>query len=205
MFRPNITRKHSRNFVLLSLAVVAACFLLMGWPSAARLTKQEQARISPDGVVAPENNGGLNIYRQLNLVSDVPNLAQMLDPNLVNPWGLTQSATSPFWVANNVTSTATLYGGDTGSTPAFKNTLTVTIPGDSPTGTVFNGSSDFVITAGGGTGPARFIFASTTGNITAWRAGTAAIIKATQAGHVYTGLAIGNNGVSNFLYAGDVR
>jgi uncharacterized protein (TIGR03118 family) len=167
-----------------------------------RLAKQApQDPVSADGL--GPNIASTNIYRPTYLVSDIPNLAQILDPNLVNPWGLSMSATSPFWSANNVTSTATLYGGDVGLTPAFKNTLNVTIPGNLPTGTVFNGSSDFVITAGGGTGPARFIFASITGNITAWRAGTAAIITATQAGHVYTGLAIGNNGSANFLYAAD--
>ncbi|MCU1266337.1 MAG: hypothetical protein JWM21_2655 [Acidobacteria bacterium] len=152
---------------------------------------------------SPVTTVGVNNYRQTDLVSDVPSLAQILDPRLVNPWGIAESATSPFWVANQGTSTATLYGGDVGGNPLTKNTLNVTIPGGVPTGTVFNGGSDFVITAGGGTGPARFLFASLSGNITAWRAGTAAIIAASHPGHVYTGLAIGNNGVANFLYAAD--
>lgn len=156
-----------------------------------------------DIAFSPLVNVGVNNYRQTNLVSDVPFLAQMLDPLLVNPWGLASLATSPFWSANNVTSTATLYGGDVGGNPAFKNPLNVTLPGGLPTGAVANASADFVITAGGGTGPARFMFASITGNIVAWRAGTAGIIAASQPGHVYTGLAIGNNGAANFLYAAD--
>ncbi len=143
-----------------------------------------------------------NSYIKTNLVSDQAGVAAITDPNLVNPWGIAMSATSPFWVADNQTSSATLYGGDTSATAINKNALTVTIPGGLPTGTVFNGSSDFVITSGG-TGPARFIFASQTGNIDAWRAGTTAVVAAAQPGHVYTGLAIGNNGVSNFLYAAD--
>jgi uncharacterized protein (TIGR03118 family) len=144
-----------------------------------------------------------NNYRQTNLVSDLPGFAQFQDPLLVNPWGLAQLATSPFWVANNSSSTATLYGGDVAGSPFFKNALNVTIPGGLPTGAVSNAGTDFVITSGGGTGPARFMFASITGNIIAWRAGTVASIQRSNPGHVYTGLALGNNGVSNFLYAAD--
>ena len=36
-------------------------------------------------------------YNQTNLVSDIPQTAQFTDPNLVNPWGVSHSATSPFW------------------------------------------------------------------------------------------------------------
>jgi uncharacterized protein (TIGR03118 family) len=143
------------------------------------------------------------LYKQTNLVSDIPGFAQIQDPLLVNPWGISMSATSPFWTANNVTSTATLYGGDVNGSPFTKNALNVAIPGGLPTGAVFNGSNDFTFTAGGSTGPARFIFASLTGNIAAWKGGTSATIVATQAGHVYTGLAIGNNGTANFLYGAD--
>jgi len=38
-------------------------------------------------------------YRQTNLVSDIPQLAAVTDPNLGNPWGIARSATSPWWVA----------------------------------------------------------------------------------------------------------
>jgi uncharacterized protein (TIGR03118 family) len=144
-----------------------------------------------------------NNYKQTNLVSDLPGFARLQDPLLINPWGLAQLATSNFWVANNTSTTATLYGGDIGGSPFTKNTLNVTIPGSLPTGAVANGGTDFVITSGGGTSPARLIFASITGNIVAWRAGTAASILASHPGHVYTGLALGNNGVANFLYAAD--
>lgn len=83
---------------------------------------------------------------------------------------------------------------------------TVTIPGGLPTGTVFNGANDFNVTPPMGVpAPARFMFASETGNITAWQTalGTTAQIVASQPGHDYTGLAIANNGSGNFLYAAD--
>src|SRR5438552_2290759 len=53
----------------------------------------------------------INAYHQTNLVSDVAGLAPVIDPNLVNPWGLASSATSPFWTADNGTGFATLYNG----------------------------------------------------------------------------------------------
>ena len=52
------------------------------------LTPPSTAVISPD--VPPTNH-----YTQTNLASDIAGLASHLDPNLVNPWGLCRSATSP--------------------------------------------------------------------------------------------------------------
>ena len=53
-------------------------------------------------------------YTQTNLVSDMPGVAAVTDPNLVNCWGLSRSSTSPWWVSDNGTGVATLYSG-TGS------------------------------------------------------------------------------------------
>src|SRR5262249_36111645 len=44
-----------------------------------------------------------NAYVQTNLVSDRPGTALVRDPQLVNPWGLSTSATSPLWTANEAT------------------------------------------------------------------------------------------------------
>src|SRR5437660_1449041 len=86
-----------------------------------------------------------------NLVSDQPGVAPITDPKLVNPWGISHSPTSPFWVSDNGTASSTLYQGDSPTRPAFtKNPLEVSIPsadpaGATPTGQVFNGSSDFKV------------------------------------------------------------
>jgi uncharacterized protein (TIGR03118 family) len=149
-------------------------------------------------------------YQQANLVSDQPGVALIHDPNLVNPWGIALSPTGgAFWVANNGTSTSTLYLGDVNGSPFLKAALTVTIPGGSPTGIVFNSSSDFVVGSGASSGPAIFLFASQTGFITGWNPAvpppppsTFAQVGAT-ADAVYTGLAIGTAGGANFLYAAD--
>src|SRR5436190_11386009 len=65
-----------------------------------------------------------NFFSQTNLVSDLPGIAIMQDPNLVNPWGIAFAPTSPFWISDNGTGLSTLYTGAGGIVP-----LVVTIPG----------------------------------------------------------------------------
>ena len=51
-------------------------------------------------------------YIQTNLVSNSVSIpAVQHDPNLVNPWGITASATSPMWVSDNGQGLATVYNG----------------------------------------------------------------------------------------------
>src|SRR5262245_1949672 len=154
-------------------------------------------------------------YVQANLASDQPGVALINDPELIDAWGIAINPTGTFWVSAHATGVSTVYRGDVTQpdgtrTPFEKSTLTVTIPGGAPTGQVFNGSGDFVVTSGSFSGPARFIFASETGHITGWNAGVPppapsrnAQLMATTPDAVYTGLAIGNNGTGNFLYAAD--
>jgi uncharacterized protein (TIGR03118 family) len=143
-------------------------------------------------------------YQQDNLVSDVPGAAKFVDPDLVNAWGLTSSATSPWWVANNGTGTATLY-----DSAGVKFPLTVRVPGK-PTGIVFNGDTGFIVTNGADSGTARFIFASEDGTISGWNPAVPPPPPATQAfvavdnsaaGAVYKGLAI----AGERLYATNFR
>jgi uncharacterized protein (TIGR03118 family) len=139
-------------------------------------------------------------FQQTNLVSSVAGLAPFTDPNLRNPWGIALSPTSPFWIANQITATATLYNG-TGQPSALIVSVPSTGNPSGPTGIVFNSTSDFVPIPGGS--PATFIFANRNGNIQAWNssAGTTAINTVLGTGASYTGLTIGNNGTGNFLYA----
>lgn len=145
-----------------------------------------------------QNLRAQNAFQQTNLVSDIPGLAAHTDPNLVNPWGISLSATSPFWVSDNGTGLSTLYNST--GTP---QSLVVTIPKpgggtSTPTGTVFNGSSAF--------NGDRFIFASEDGTITGWRGAlgtTAETLHPNSTGAVYKGLAIGSVSGSSYLYATD--
>src|ERR1700687_2365650 len=94
---------------------------------------------------------------QTNLVSDLQGVAKVRDPNLVNPWGISESSMSFFWVADNNAGVSTLY--NTAGTP---QPLVVSIPSPdpnaagTPTGTVFNSSKGFMISAGTHTAPAVF-------------------------------------------------
>jgi uncharacterized protein (TIGR03118 family) len=153
-------------------------------------------------------------YRQTNLVSNIPGLARFTDSNLKNPWGLSHSSTSPWWVSDNGTGVSTLYRGD-GTPFPVGSPLVVTIPPpagspagttSAPTGNIFNGTSDFVVTGKNGSGPSRFIFATEDGTISGWNPAadpTNAILEVdnSASGAVYKGLAIGSNSSGNFLYA----
>ena len=160
-------------------------------------------------------------FRETDLVSNIPGRAQHLDPNLVNPWGISASSTSPMWISDNNAGVATLYNG-----AGQKVNLTVTIPPPAgsapnamgtPTGTVFNPTSDFKITKGGTTGKAFFIFATEDGTIAAWKPdadinnavlpvdNSAATDSAGDVGAVYKGLASGSVGTANYLYAANFR
>ncbi len=86
--------------------------------------------------------------------------------------------------------------------------LVVTIPKGNPTGIVFNGSSDFVVTKEQNSGPGLFIFSTENGVIAAWAPAadpTNAILMVDNSatGTVYKGLALAANGTAQFLYATD--
>lgn len=137
-------------------------------------------------------------FLQTNLVSSVSGLAPVTDTNLRNPWGMSFTATSPFWVSNQATNTSTLYGA-TGTPTA----LVVSVPGG-PTGQVSGAGTSFLEPNGTAS---SFIFATLGGSIYAWNNnnGTTAQLTATTAGAVYTGLAIGSTSAGNFLYAANTR
>jgi uncharacterized protein (TIGR03118 family) len=148
-------------------------------------------------------------YSVHKLVSDVPIPGEspppLIDSDLVNGWGISHGATSPWWVSDNGTSKSTIYAISVvnGIYTATKNSLVVTVPGP-PTGQVRNDSTDFVVTTSAGSGPARFIFATDDGQIAGWNPtadATNAISAVTTPDAVYLGLAIGNSGGNNFLYA----
>jgi uncharacterized protein (TIGR03118 family) len=136
-------------------------------------------------------------YFQVNLTSDIQGLAQNFDPNLKNPWGMSYSATSPFWVSDQVTNVSTLYNAF--GVPNALVVATPPTPGPGPTGQVFVGGQGFNLKNGGGA--ANFVFATLAGTIDGWNnaQGTSAVVQASTPGAVYTGLAV----VGNNLYAAD--
>jgi uncharacterized protein (TIGR03118 family) len=153
-------------------------------------------------------------YQVTDLVANQSGVAPLTDPDLVNGWGLSRGPATPFWVSDNVTGKATLYTAAGGKVP-----LVVTIPPasgtgkGSPTGTVFNitvanTNPSFVITRGGVSAPALFLFATLDGTISAWNLNgditmAMAVADRSSVGAVYTGLAIASTSTGDFLYAAD--
>ena len=146
-------------------------------------------------------DGVTNNFVQTNLVSNTPGVANNTDPNLVNPWGVAFSSSSPFWVSDNATGVATLYNSD-----GVKQALTVTIPGiggqpGEPTGVIFNSTVNF--------NSDLFIFAGENGTIAGWRGalGTTAeiLLDNSSASAVYKAIATGMTAQGTYLYAADFR
>jgi uncharacterized protein (TIGR03118 family) len=117
---------------------------------------------------------GHDAFRQVNLVSDLPGRAQILDPDVKNPWGIALGPTTPLWVNNNfnpasatvcptcvpkpsqLITEVTVYAGANGHQAISKVPLEVRT--SAPTGMVFNPTNRFVVTQGGVRAPAPFIF-----------------------------------------------
>ena len=155
-------------------------------------------------------------YTQTNLVSNTSGVAPVTDPQLVNPWGLSRSSSSPWWISDNATGLSTLYNG-----AGAKQSLVVTIPQadpnnkntplGTPTGTIANGSqTDFLLAPGK---PSLFLFSTIDGTIAGWNPAVAVaqgaappsthavtVVKTTD-GSSYTGLTSAFIDGKRFLYA----
>jgi uncharacterized protein (TIGR03118 family) len=165
-------------------------------------------------------------YIETDLVTDIatPNVDH--DPNLRNPWGLARSTGSPWWISdnnsglNNTPGLATVYA-ISGAIGTPKTTLTATMNANlvvtiappknsqaaaTPTGMVFNGSTDFQIAP---KIAASFIFATEDGTISGWSSAIdpnhlgnddILVVDNSNSGAVYKGITTGDiNGV-RYLY-----
>jgi uncharacterized protein (TIGR03118 family) len=161
-----------------------------------------------------------NDFKQTNLVANKASFgAKLVDPNLKNAWGLASGPTTPIWVSDNNSGKATLYtGGIKGS--AVKLALTVPVPGDNPTGQVFNSASKAFPVGGSKGSPALFIVDTDSigskqspGEIAAWNGGAKFVAEDSPTGGpggktpskaVFKGLAIGHPKAGPELFAADV-
>ena len=203
-----------RHFVLAALSLIS----LFGTATAVSAA----GFIETDLVVNQQVNG----TPTLTDANGIVHVAKFYDPHLVNPWGVGESATSPFWVSDNGAGLSTLY--NSAGTP---QSLVVSIPAPgaplghdgAPTGLVFNiaGGPTGVFKVSGVNGggvatsaAAVFLFATEDGTILGWnpgvnpigfdpaKAGTYAIIAVPTPGAVYKGLAIAKDaGGTPHLYA----
>ncbi len=173
---------------------------------------------------------GMGDYVQTNLISDIPGLAAVTDPTLLNPWGIAFfPGGSPFWINENNAGFSALYFADAVPFPLPRVIIPApTSPtGGTPTGIVanffvFTGAFEIPDPSDTNFGPSLFIFDTEGGTIEAWNAApfvspgipnplTAVIVVDNSAGGgptgaVYKGLALGAN-IANgpLLYATNFR
>jgi uncharacterized protein (TIGR03118 family) len=171
--------------------------------------------------------GGTDDFVQTNLVSNINGMAQQTDPNLKNPWGMSNGPGGPIWVSDNNAGVSTLYDGNGNPFPPKPNgPLVVSIPAagggaGSPTGQAFNTfdpkSTDFIVSKGGISGPAFFIFATEDGTISGWNPSVDknnAVLAVDRSnatdtegdsGAVYKGLTLVSTNAGKFLFATNFR
>jgi uncharacterized protein (TIGR03118 family) len=190
--------------------LAASALLLAVAPEDCAITELPGQQDGADDDGATDEEPGEEVgafYEVENLVSDQEGLARTTDPNLVNPWGLAFGPETFFWVANQGTSTATLYDGEGNiqsgviGGPVELPLLSVDHQGvkcpaegaGGPTGEVFYGGDGFQVEEGAAS---RFIFATLEGTLIGWspdstnpRTGVIVVDNFDQ-GAVYTGLAI---------------
>jgi uncharacterized protein (TIGR03118 family) len=164
------------------------------------------AALLPSFAATPATPSPANSYLIHNLVSDLPDTADFQDPNLVNPWGIATTATSPFWIGNNGSGTSTLYG-TTGTAVA----LVVTIPtpagptGGAVSGVIANTTTSFPVATGKN---ASFIFCTEDGTVSGWNSSVNAtagvvVIDQSKANSVFKGCVIGGTAAAPILYVTD--
>lgn len=143
-----------------------------------------------------------NEFHVTPLVSDQPGVAPNTDPNLVNPWGISQAPGNPLWVSDNGTNLSTLYDPNDGSI----NPLVVKVAG-APTGTVFvPPGTGWPVHQKGNTDDSIFLFDTEGGTILGWSPNvntTKAIVGVdnSAAGAAYKGLAV--DLADSLLFAAD--
>src|SRR5258708_9445741 len=125
-------------------------------------------------LVSTANTASPAPFLQTNLVSDIPGLATITDPSLVNPWGVSSTTTSPFWISDQGTNATNLWSV-TGPTTVAKVTAVnpptgnIAIPtlgagpAQGPTGQVSNQNptaSSFPVGNGGNGGYPPSVFSN---------------------------------------------
>src|SRR3954465_1889613 len=79
-------------------------------------------------------------YLATDLIADLPGVAPITDPTLVNAWGISLNPNGgALWGSANGPDLSEVYGGDVNGS-AISQPFKVTIPGGAPTGQVFNGT-----------------------------------------------------------------
>lgn len=153
----------------------------------------------------------LSAYTLSPLVSDGAIAAVFTDTQLRNPWGLAALPGGPMWVANNLDHSATQYDGTGNAQPPMGVDAEVTGFGAGDvTGIVAsNSETDFMISDGMTSTPARFLFVTESSSLRGWNAASGMRVAASVIGvgnlPRFTGLAIATSEDVGTLYATDFQ
>jgi uncharacterized protein (TIGR03118 family) len=160
----------------LATALVAVFISYLGTPAAVKTGGYKATDLVVNKSPLTDKNG-------------IAHTGQVQDPNLLNPWGVTEIPTgSPFWISDNAAGVATLYNVPANAPNSVTiNPRVVSIPtpvdllgrSGAPTGAVFNittlpGSKPGFMISGFDadnnptSAPARFLFATEDGTIVGW-------------------------------------
>ena len=168
----------------LATALVAAFISYLATPAAVKTGGYKPTDLVVNKSPLTDKNGIVHSSKQV-------------DPNLLNPWGVTEIPTgmgSPFWISDNAAGVSTLYNvpastPNTVNPPVPVRVVSIPTPVDllgrsgAPTGTVFNITTLPDPTKGGfvikgvdamnkpTSAPARFLFATEDGTIVGWNPG----------------------------------
>jgi len=151
----------------------------------------------------PTISTGGHDYAQVNLVADSADLGALrVDSNLSTPWGMAVSPKGTIWICCNHSGKCVTYdvNGNQLYSP-LATSLKGHQYGASPNGITFNSTPDFTIYGE----PVYCICSTEDGVLIAWIGGDSTITVAdrSSSGAVYKGIAIANDGTSNFIYATD--
>ena len=156
------------------------------------------------GIVAPARAGSTFSVTNLITNNQAINPAQVTDPNLVNPWGVSFGPTTPLWVSNEGTGVASLYSistSDQVSIVTNPSLFPVKIQGGEVTGQVFNGSS----TAFNGD---PFVFVTLGGAVEGWRpalGNTAEVLSLANSANSYDGATLVTANGNSYLLAANTK
>ena len=186
-------------------AVANQCMALFACKKEKDLVPLQQQ--APD--IAELNQGKPPVVKdfiQVNLVGDNNEYSPArIDPNLINAWGISFSPTGNPWVSSPGAGVSVVYNRlGAQAIPPVNIPWSQGPTGGLPSGQVFNASTtDFKLA---NNNAARFIFAGLDGTVSGWNGGTSASIVVNDFPHAaYTGIALGSNGGSNYMYLANFK
>ncbi len=195
---------HGHSYMLISLIIVSAFIMATGCKKMADTESLNNQTVSDAQVGGSFRLGG---FTEVNVLANKNYYhALQVDGRLHNAWGISASPGGTFWISA-ADAGLSFVSSSIGIQPIPPVSIPSHIDGErgNPTGTIINGTTHYVIKATDK--QASFLFASEDGTVSGWNGSTGAsavIVKdLSEGGAGYTGLAIANDGGSNFLYVTD--